>query len=302
MRMLRKILSKLHLRRVDWKKFGRRIKTFAWTHRAVGRRLAFAAGFSLVILLIHREVYSFIFRSEAYSVPEVRTAVVPEWAAGRGQEIVHVDGGSIMDPGLVERVGRAFEACPWVRKVESVERVFPDKLMVKFSYRRPHVAVRRPDGFVLVDDQGVRLPGVYVDPPQVGAPVIVSGLASHPPRPGTVWDNPALRAGLSMAGRIRGDELLQSLAVGEIDVSNFGGRLDPRRSEIALVTSKGCSLLWGRMASDARYGDLTWEEKIENLREVLAVYPNLNGLRCVKLYFSGSRAIERKDAHANGSR
>jgi hypothetical protein len=56
------------------------------------------------------------------------------------------------------------------------------------------------------------------------------------------------------------------------------------------------------MASDARYGDLTWEEKIENLREVLAVYPNLNGLRCVKLYFSGSRAIERKDAHANGSR
>jgi hypothetical protein len=38
------------------------------------------------------------------------------------------------------------------------------------------------------------------------------------------------------------------------------------------------------------------EDKIENLREVLAVYPDLQGLRSVKLYFKGSRAVEPQDS------
>ena len=37
------------------------------------------------------------------------------------------------------------------------------------------------------------------------------------------------------------------------------------------------------------------EEKIENLREILAVYPGLQGVRTVKVCFRGSRAVEPND-------
>ncbi|MBI3856162.1 MAG: hypothetical protein HY293_10785, partial [Planctomycetes bacterium] len=72
---------------------------------------------------------------------------------------------------------------------------------------------------------------------------------------------------------------------------------DPRRSEMSLVTAGGCVVAWGRSSETSKFGDLSTAEKLENLREVLAVYPDLNGLRRVTLYFRGSRAVEPTDAY-----
>jgi hypothetical protein len=80
-----------------------------------------------------------------------------------------------------------------------------------------------------------------------------------------------------------------------VDVANFGGRLDPRRSEMSFVTAGGCTVAWGRTSGTSKFGDLSTEEKLENLREVLAVYPDLAGLKRVTLYFRGSRAVEPTD-------
>src|SRR4029077_5910507 len=85
----------------------------------------------------------------------------------------------------------------------------------------------------------------------------------------------------------------------EVDVANFGGRLDPRRSEMSLATANGCQVLCGRASATSKYGDLSTEEKLENLREVLAVYPDLNGLKRVTLYFRGSRAGGPTDSYVH---
>lgn len=292
------------LKKVHWDRLARRIGAFGSRHRPAGRALLFWGGFALVVLLVHREVYSFILQRRLFTVPEVRTAVAPAWAEGHGVEIVRVDtqGVSLFDPELVDRVGRAFESCAWVRKVTAVERVFPDRLKVRFEYRKPHVAVRRQNGFVVVDAEGVRLPGVYVDAPRCARTVELSGVTSQPPEPGQAWSDPALRAGMAMADTVAEIPTLARLGVREIDLSNFGGRQDHRRSEVSLVTAHGCSIQWGRPAETARYGDLTPAEKLENLREILAAYPDLAGLRCVKLYFRGTRAVELLDAHAQRPR
>ena len=290
------------LRRIDWKTVAARAGAFASDHKAAGRRLLFAAGFALVVLLVHREVYSYIEGRDEYSVPEVRAAIAPSWTSTQGVEIVRVEteGISLFDPGLVDRVGRAFEACPWVRRVVAVERAFPDQLRVRLEYRRPHVAVRRASGYVLVDESGVRLPGVYATPPACDREPVIVGVGSRAPRPGSVWDDAALKEGMRLADFAAGQPLLEELAVRTIDVSNYAGRVDRRRSQVSLVCANGCTLMWGRTTETERFGDPDPEDKLENLRHVLARYPDLRGLRYVKLYFRGRGAVELRQDYVQG--
>jgi len=295
--MLGKFVARLH--KAKWDKAAASIGAFASRHQDNALRGLFVVGLGLVVMLVHREVFAFIAQRRQYSAPPIKTAVAPKWSNSQGQEIVRIDGAgrSLFDPQLVEKVGKTFEACPWVRKVTAVERVFPDQLLIKFEYRRAHVAVRRENGFVLVDRDGVRLPGVYAAPPACDRPVQVTGLASQPPEPGQPWKDEALNAAVAMADYIPGSTLLSRLGIREVDVANFGGRQDPRRSEMSLVTSNGCIVAWGRTSTTSKFGDLSTEEKLENLREVLAVYPDLNGLKRVTLYFRGSRAVEPTDSY-----
>ncbi|HEV3029264.1 MAG TPA: hypothetical protein VG457_16920 [Planctomycetota bacterium] len=295
--MLGKFIARL--RKTAWDRGAASIGAFASRHQDHALRGLFVIGLGLVVLLVHREVFAFIAQRRQFSAPPIKTAVAPQWSNRQGQEIVRIDGAgrSLFDPQLVEKVGKTFEACPWVRKVTAVERIFPDQLVIKFEYRRAHVAVRRENGFVLVDRDGVRLPGVYTTPPACERPVQVTGIASLPPEPGQVWKDESLNAAVMMADYIPGSTLLGRLGIREVDVANYGGRQDPRRSEMSLVTSNGCVVAWGRTSATSRFGDLSTEEKLENLREVLAVYPDLNGLKRVTLYFRGSRAVEPTDSY-----
>ncbi|HVR82877.1 MAG TPA: hypothetical protein VMU54_01115 [Planctomycetota bacterium] len=299
--MLGKFVARL--RKTAWDRGAASIGAFASRHQDHALRGLFVIGLGLVVLLVHREVFAFIAQRRQFSAPPIKTAVAPKWSNSQGQEIVRIDGAgrSLFDPQLVEKVGKTFEACPWVRKVTAVERVFPDQLVVKFEYRRAHVAVRRENGFVLVDRDGVRLPGVYTSPPACDRPVQVTGIASLPPEPGQVWKDESLNAAVLMADYIPESTLLGRLGIREVDVTNYGGRQDPRRSEMSLVTSNGCVVAWGRTAATSKFGDLSTEEKLENLREVLAVYPDLNGLKRVTLYFRGSRAVEPTDSYVKSA-
>jgi hypothetical protein len=288
----------VRFRKANWDKAAARIGALASRHRDSALRGLFVAGFALVVLLVHREVFSFITQRRQFAAPPIKTAVAPKWATSQGEELVRIDSGkSIFDPQLVEEIGRKFESCAWIRKVTAVERVFPDRLLVKFEYRRAHAAVRRENGYVLVDREGVRLPGVYVTPPPCDRSVQITGIASQPPQPGKVWQDESLSAAVAMADFIPESNLLRRLGIREVDVANFGGRQDPRRSEMSLVASNGCTIAWGRTSQTSKFGDLSTEEKLENLREVLAVYPDLNGLKRATLYFRGSRSVEPTDAY-----
>jgi hypothetical protein len=295
--MLGKFVARL--RKADWDRGAARIGAFASRHQDAALRGAYVAGFALVVLLVHREVFSFITQRRQFAAPEVRTAVAPRWANSQGEELIKIEGAgrTIFDPKLVERVGKTFEECPWVRKVTAVERVFPDRLLIKFEYRKAHAAIRRDNGYVLIDRDGVRLPGVYTAAPSCERAVQITGVASLPPEPGKVWEDASLKAAVAMVDYIPDNSILRRLGIRDVDVSNFGGRQDPRRSEVSLVTTNGCIVAWGRTSQTSKFGDLSTEEKLENLREVLAVYPDLNGLKRVTLYFRGSRSVEPTDSY-----
>src|SRR6185436_18523875 len=111
--MLGKFVSRL--RKANWDKAAAGIGALASRHRDSALRGVFVAGFALVILLVHREVFSFIAQRRQFAAPEVKTAVAPRWANSQGEELIRIEGAgrSIFDPQLVERVGRTFEECPW---------------------------------------------------------------------------------------------------------------------------------------------------------------------------------------------
>src|SRR5688572_8432581 len=97
-------------RKADGDKAAARIGALASRHKESAIRGLFVAGFALVILLVHREVFSFIAQRRQFAAPPVKTAGAPRWAPSQGEELVRIDGAgrSIFDPQLVEEVGRKF--------------------------------------------------------------------------------------------------------------------------------------------------------------------------------------------------
>ncbi len=278
------------------------IRSWIRDHRVglarAGRVGLAVGGLALVVLLVHREVYSLVVtRPEHVVTPDsLRVALAPKWA--RGQHAVEVDVGkeswSIYDDEAVARVGRAFERNPWVRRVTAVERVFPNRLRVRYEYRTPYATVRNSEGWILVDRERVRLPGVWKERPPCVLDVDLTGVGSAP-LAGQAWDHPALAAAIELAELVEREPLLVKAGVRVVDVSNLGGKLNPKKSELALLTECGCVIYWGRRDSARSFGELTVAQKVENLKRVLDLYRKLDGLQYVKVYFEKPYWIEKDD-------
>jgi hypothetical protein len=226
-----------------------------------------------------------------------RLSLAPKWA--QGMNSVSIDLGpdgtgaewNIFDPAAVARVGKAFEQNPWVQRVTVVERIFPNQLRVKFEYRTPYATVRTSDGWVAIDRDRVRLPGLWQERPPRMLDADLIGLPEAP-EPGQTWRDPSLEAGLELAELVEQESVLAKVGVQVIDVSNIGGRVDAKKSELALLTANGCVIYWGRPSTTNKFGELTPSQKVDNLKMVLQTYPHLDGLRYVKVYSKEPTVLE----------
>ena len=187
---------------------------------------------------------------------------------------------SLLDADVAEQIARAYADCVWVERVDRVRmrdpRVAPrQKLVVELSFRRPSAFVHRPDGFYLVDANGVRLPGVYPEP-RLGerAYLVVSGVRSVPPAPGRVWPSESLQAAVRVVETVAPRR--EAFRLTTVDVSNFAGRHDPTETEIALYTANHTHIKWGKAPTPeaAMLREKTLAEKLAYLD---FVYTRLGG-------------------------
>jgi hypothetical protein len=223
----------------------------------------------------------------------------PPWLtpAARGElDIAALDPGlpevfSLLDPAVCPRIAAAYERCVWVERVERVVKSDPRadparRLLVHLKFRRPLAFVGQRDGFVLVDDQSVRLPGVYREPRLPGAGpggadldlLVITGVASAPPAPGRVWPEPGLAAGLRVADGLHARR--ERLRLRTVDVSNFERRRDPHGSEIVLYTAQDTEIRWGRAPTPlaARLQERSVAEKVDYLEHVYKYVGNVDGV------------------------
>jgi hypothetical protein len=188
---------------------------------------------------------------------------------------------SLLDDGVLRRIAAAYESCVWVERVERIVKRDPradlsrPPLEIHLKFRRPAVFVESRGGFCLIDAAGVRLPGVYVEPRLGGVELlVVSGAGSERPDVGQVWSDARVDAGVRVAEAVALKRRQFRLA--SIDVSNVGGRRDPRETEVALLTAKGTRIKWGKAptADAALLQEKTPEEKVAYLD---FVYKHMNG-------------------------
>jgi hypothetical protein len=188
---------------------------------------------------------------------------------------------SLLDDDICDRMAAAYGKCLWVERVDRIVRRDPrtdplrPPLEVDLKFRRPLVFVQVQDGFCLVDEKSVRLPGLYRTP-QLGAGtfVAVTGVPWLAPAPGQVWDEPSLAAAIKVAAAV--EPKRQTFHVVSIDMSNFGYKKDRRDSEIALWTSNETRIKWGKAPSpDAEL--LQEKTPVEKVAYLDYVYKSLHG-------------------------
>jgi len=188
---------------------------------------------------------------------------------------------SLLDDDVCGRIAAAYEKCPWIEKVERIvkhdPRVDPNRppLEVTLRFRRPLAFIQERDGFVLMDEHGMRLPGVYAEP-RLGAEkfLVVTGIASSPPEPGQEWKEPVVAAALQVASAL--EDRRETFRLATIDMSNFGGCRDPRDTEIAVWTASDTRIKWGR-APSARAVILQEKTPDEKVAYLDYVYKTLKG-------------------------
>lgn len=253
----------------------------------------------ILLVLIHRSVYAYLMVGDDYTIDlaTLRVADRPEWAGDALVSEFHTRGPltgkmSIFDPDLVKNVSEHYAANPWVSRVLSVEKEFPNKLRVKVEMRKPLMAVEQRGRFVLVDRDRVRIPGEYAQLPKFNFSVPkVIGVKSAPPEAGKRWDDPGVDAGAGVAAALLDNRIDRQIAIAALDVSRVGK--GGRESEIVILAEDNVAIEWGRPAT-AGHGELPADEKILNLKGVLMSQPRLRGVVRVKVQFDDPVVITRR--------
>ena len=145
-------------------------------------------------------------------------------------------------PDRCREIAERLSTLGWIESVESVQRSSSGRFEIKARYRLPVALVGLPkDDYVLIDGQGVRLPGLYIYHPRW---YIIDGVDSPPPQVGQRWGSTDLQAGLAVLAALR-PEPYRSQITG-VNVANFAGRKNARSTHLELFTDRaGGRIRWG---------------------------------------------------------
>lgn len=250
-------------------------------------RTAIPAAVAVAAVALHLWIHNFVGRDARFVLPA--TAWRSSGLLEHGADV------SIFDERAMERMARAIEARPDVRRVTRLERSFTGSVRASIERREPWLAVKAGSAWAIFDRERVLMAAV---PDRGATPPCGSGLAVlgvHGPLPpaGGVAASPDLAAAFELAEIVSARDPLRGLVIA-IDVSNLGRRMSTSQPDLTLVTRSGCRIHWGRLAGAD--GELGTEEKLSNLRAVLQRYPKLQGLAYVKVYIQDRPTVRHAPA------
>ena len=145
------------------------------------------------------------------------------------------------DVHLCRALAEQLASSGWVARVNFVRRGGDGCLRVSCRYRVPFALVQQRGQFMLVDVEGVRLPGTYRYDPSWP---LVQGLAAAAPEPGYRWDGEDLQAGVGLIRFLQPEPFAAQIT--GVLVDNFDGRHDRRQVHLELATDQaGGRIRWG---------------------------------------------------------
>ncbi len=214
-------------------------------------------------------------RPEFLVYPSTFQLKTPEWATPRlSEELRNVEGlakcYSIFEFDLTRKIAQAYERCPWVYKVVSIRREFPNRIKMQLILRKPAAMVELKRKLYLTDEDAVRLPReFYIWPdPKFDVPRIVRRGLKELPQPGKKWRDMGVRAAAHLAKFLADRKMLRRFQITTIDASNVGRPNGRRDSELVLWTAQHTRILWGSSPLSHAPGELSDEQKLANLLAV----------------------------------
>ncbi|NOZ23227.1 MAG: hypothetical protein GXP25_19305 [Planctomycetes bacterium] len=227
--------------------------------------------------IIMGEVWDFVSNLDEFKVDlGLPRAELPNWArpaiALDLKRTAGLSGAhSIFEPGVVKKIAAAYAASHWVLKVNYVKRVFPNSIEIGLTLREPSASVYIGDASYLVDREGVLLSRRFYRWPSDSErlPTIVPTGRVTPCSPGRKWRDESVQAGVGLLRLLREYGIVKKLKIATIDVSNFRGVHDRKKSEITIWNESGTHIKWGRFAADKRPGEVDDLVKLQNLLTVV---------------------------------
>jgi hypothetical protein len=170
----------------------------------------------------------------------------------------------MLDGELATRIGHALcdPGVGWVKSVQRIRVQSDGDVLVRCSFRRPFAWVRRNDVCYLIDEEAVRLPGVYdaADCSPMALAMIEGAAVSAPPV-GRPWPGDDVQSGLVLAALLEARPFRHQVA--SVNLSNFGGRRDRSRPHIELATDRpGARIWWGRAPGAENGTEITANQKL----------------------------------------
>lgn len=211
-----------------------------------------------------------------FSVREVSFSIFPTDGVKPGllkevRDTQGLIGRNLFEKDLAGKVAEKLERNPWILKVHSVKKVFPDRLSVELELRRPAAVLRKNGTFHLLDDEGVVLPAGYYSWPsdQSSTPYIQSAQIKKTPKPGEYLEDSGIVAGIELVKFLKKNNAHRLLGVKVVDVSNVGLGRTNGLSDIVLWTKDGVAIKWGCPEQCQQVDELSDSEKLKNLYSVV---------------------------------
>lgn len=154
----------------------------------------------------------------------------------------------LLDDDLAKQIWDSLSANSWVSEVKSVRKCYGGEIQVEYSLREPLAVMVSGNETRYIDEHGMVMSYAPVEKHLVR----IDGTRQAVPIPGRVVNHEDIKAALdilhkielvdkSLSGSI--ESVLPELA--RINISNFGGRVDPNKSHINLYTIKNTEIRWG---------------------------------------------------------
>ncbi len=183
---------------------------------------------------------------------------------------------SLLDESLVEDMGRALAAHPWVSRVVRV-RKSRSGVTADLEYRTPVMMVETRRGVYPVDLQGILLPPADFGVTDVARLPLVRNVQSLPDGPaGTPWNDEIVRGAARLAAALAPDQDLTRywtrFSLTSI-VAPAREKADASLADLAyeLATRGGSRIVWGR-APGVDQLEPSVDQKLGRLEQYLASY------------------------------
>jgi hypothetical protein len=195
---------------------------------------------------------------------------------------------SAFDRDVLIDIATSLQSNPWIKNVRQVRRAYArkpgDTIEIDCEFRAPVAMVHWKDYFWLVDGDGIKLPEQFTAQ-QVPHILkgrdgmmnirIIEGVRQPPVESGHKWPGDDLLAGLDLVKLLFGKPFAE--AVVKVDVTNFGGRDNPREAQLTLETCYGTGIKWGRPVNAKDFFvEVSAAQKLKYLDQVQQQYGRID--------------------------